>query len=99
MRRLQTFFLLLCLTLSLQAQTFYEVNYTYDGVEYLGLMIYYSDDNCKMRLITPESLEAGTVFESQYVNMIEEKSDEEDVGIMAYYPVEKKFPVFLWFWE
>lgn len=99
MRRLQTFFLLLCLTLSLQAQTFYEVNYTYDGVEYLGLMIYYSDDNCKMRLITPESLEAGTVFESPYLNMIEEKSDEEDVGIMAYYPVEKKFPVFLWFWE
>ena len=99
MRRLQTFFLLLCLTLSLQAQTFYEVNYTDDGVEYLGLMIYYNDDNCKMRLITPESLEAGTVFESPYLNMIEEKSDEEDVGIMAYYPVEKKFPVFLWFWE
>lgn len=91
--------MLLCLTLSLQAQTFYEVNYTDDGVEYLGLMIYYSDENCKMRLVTPESLEADMVFESQYVNMVEEKSDEDGVGIMAYYPLEKRFPIFLWYWE
>ncbi len=91
--------MLLCLTLSSQAQTFYEVNYTDDGVEYLGLMIYYSDENCKMRLVTPESLEADMVFESQYVNMVEEKSDEDGVGIMAYYPLEKKFPIFLWYWE
>lgn len=99
MRRIHLSLLLLCLAFSSQAQTFYEVNYTDNGVEFLGLMIYYNDENCKMRLITPESLEENMVFESQYVNMVEEKSDEDGVGIMAYYPIEKKFPIFLWFWE
>ena len=99
MRKIQLFFLLLCLTLSSQAQTFYEVNYTDDEVEYLGLMIYYSDENCKMRLITQESLEENMVFESQYVNLVEEKADADDVGVMVYYPTEKKFPIFLWYWE
>lgn len=99
MRRTYLFLLLLCFAFFSQAQTFYEVNYTDAEVEYLGLMIYYNDENCKMRLITPESLEENMVFESQYVNMVEEKSNENDVGIMAYYPVEKKFPIFLWYWE
>lgn len=100
MQRLHTLFLLLCLALSSQAQTFYEVNYTdSDGEEYLGLMIYYDDENCKMRLITASSMEEGVVFESQYVNLVEEKEDEEDVGMMAYYPLEKKFPIFVWFWQ
>ena len=42
MYRIYLFFCLLCLPLLSKAQTFYEVNYTDDdGVEYLGLMIYY----------------------------------------------------------
>jgi len=100
MQKLHTFFVLLCLTLSVQAQTFYEVNYTdSDGEEFLGLMIYYDDENCKMRLISSSSMEEGLVFESQYVNMVEEKESEEDVGMMTYYPIEKKFPIFVWFWQ
>lgn len=99
MRRIYIFFLLLCLTQVSWAQTFYEVNYTDNGVEYLGLMIYYNDENCKMRLITQESLKENMVFESQYVNLVEEKHEEEGVGIMTYYPIEKKFPIFLWYWE
>ncbi len=100
MYRIYLFFCLLCLPLLSKAQTFYEVNYTDDdGVEYLGLMIYYDDENCKMRLITPESLGADLVFESQYVNLVEEKSGEDGVGIMAYYPIEKKFPIFVWYWQ
>lgn len=100
MKRLYLLFVLLCLAFSLQAQTFYEVNYNdEDGEEYLGLMIYYDDENCKMRLITPSSMEEGLVFESQYVNWVEEKENEEDVGMMTYYPLEKKFPIFVWFWK
>lgn len=99
MRKIQLLLSFLCLTVFSKAQTFYEVNYTEDGVEYLGLMIYYSDENCKMRLVTKESLEENMVFESQYINMVEEKTEEDGVGIMAYYPIEKKFPIFLWYWE
>ena len=100
MQKLYTLFVLLCLVVSSQAQTFYEVNYTdNDGEEFLGLMIYYDDENCKMRLISSTSMEEGLVFESQYVNMVEDKEDEEDVGMMAYYPLEKKFPIFVWFWQ
>lgn len=100
MQKLYTLFVMLCLAVSSQAQTFYEVNYTdNDGEEFLGLMIYYDDENCKMRLISSSSMEEGLVFESQYVNMVEDKEDEEDVGMMAYYPLEKKFPIFVWFWQ
>ena len=91
---------MLCLALSLQAQTFYEVNYNdNDGEEYLGLMIYYDDENCKMRLVSSSSMEEGLVFESQYINYVEDKENEEDVGMMTYYPLEKKFPIFVWFWQ
>lgn len=100
MQRIYFFFWLLCLALSSQAQTFYEVNYIgNDGEEYLGLMIYYDDENCKMRLITSSTIGEEIAFESQYVNLVEEKKEEEDVGMMTYYPVEKGFPIFVWFWK
>lgn len=100
MQRLYTFFVLLCLALSSQAQTFYEVSFTgSDGEDFLGLMIYYDDENCKMRLITSSTIEEEVAFESQYVNLVEDKKNAEDVGMMTYYPVEKGFPIFVWFWE
>lgn len=100
MKRLHTLFVILCLALSSQAQTFYEVNYNdSDGEEYLGLMIYYDDENCKMRLVSASSMEEDMVYESQYVNLVEEKESEEDTGMMAYYPLEKNFPIFVWFWQ
>ena len=73
MQRLYTFFVLLCLALSSQAQTFYEVSFTgSDGEDFLGLMIYYDDENCKMRLITSSTIEEEVAFESQYVNLVED---------------------------
>ena len=100
MKRLHILFVILCLALSSQAQTFYEVNYNdSDGEEYLGLMIYYDDENCKMRLVSASSMEEDMVYESQYVNLVEEKESEEDTGMMAYYPLEKNFPIFVWFWQ
>lgn len=99
MNRLIFLFAFLSVSLITKAQTFYEVSYIDDGTEYLGLMIYYSDEKCVMRLINAESIEENSVYESEYVNYIAEKEDERDIGMMAYLPTEKKFPTFVWYWE
>lgn len=98
----QLFILLLAmLALPAAAQTFYEVSFTDpdDGEEYTGLMIYYDDENCKMRLVTAELLERDEVYESRYTAAIADKENSDDVGVMAYVPEEEGFPVFLWMWE
>ena len=99
MRKLLFIILLLSVCLVGKAQTFYEVNYIEDDEEYVGLMIYYSDENCKMRLISSELLENDEVYESEYINYTEGKEDDDDVNMMVYYPVEKNFPAFVWYWE
>jgi len=100
MRR-SLFLLMLLLSAPAMAQTFYEVNYTDpdDGEEYTGLMIYFDDEHCKMRLITEESLAQDKVFESNYTQRSEGKTSADDVGVMAYMPDEEGFPTFLWVWE
>lgn len=99
MNRIVLLFSFICFSFLAKAQTFYEVNYIDDDVEYLGLMIYYSDDKCVMRLINSDSAEDNSVYESEYENYVSDIEDGEDLGMMAYIPVEKKFPAFVWLWE
>lgn len=93
-----TIALALCCMIS-NAQTFYEVNYKIDDEEFVGLMIYYSDENCNMRIVSAESIENDEVWESQYINYAYDKEENDGIGMMLYYPVEKKFPAFVWYWE
>lgn len=95
--------LILCsfFALPMSSQTFYEVNYVDpdDGDEYLGLMIYYDDQHCKVRFINEEMLNNDDVAESNYVQVIEDKEGKDDVGVMVYAPEDKDFPVLVWIWE
>ncbi|MBP5364324.1 MAG: caspase family protein [Bacteroidales bacterium] len=86
---------------TLSAQAFYEVHFTdpSDGEDYLGLMIYYNEENCKLRLITDEQLQNNEVSESNYYNMMADKESKDDVGIMYYQPENEGFPWFMWAWE
>lgn len=86
---------------SAQAQTFYEVNYIDpdDQKEYTGLMIYYDDEHCQLRLVNDELLVKDQIYESNYVQATADKESRDDVGVMAYCPEEDNFPAFLWMWE
>lgn len=92
---------LFLLFLPMSAQTFYEVDYInpVDEQQYVGLMIYYDDQHCKVRFVCDEMLQNNSVAESNYVHVIEEKEDKDDVNIMLYAPVKKDFPVLVWIWE
>ncbi len=93
--------MLFVLSFAANAQTFYEVTYTDpdDEEEYTGLMIYYSDEDCKMRLVNKKALENDEVFESAYYPVVEGKESKSDVGVMVYAPEKEGFPAFVWMWE
>lgn len=85
-----------------KAQTFYEVSFNNpnnEEDEWVGLMIYYDDQNCKVRLINNEALSENTVYESIYSNQMEDKQSKDDVGVMFYMPEDEEFPYFIWMWE
>lgn len=93
-----------CLFLTFEAanaQTFYEVNFTdpEDGEDYIGLIIYYNDENCKMRLVSDELLSQDKVLESAYTSVVGERESADDVGVMVYAPEKEEFPNFVWIWE
>ena len=54
MKKIALTLTLLLATLATQAQTFYELQFTHpiDGKQYIGLMTYFSDENCKMRIVS-----------------------------------------------
>ncbi len=83
------------------AQTFYEVRYKdTDGDEFIGLLIHYNENNCKMRMIATQGTDES-VYESAYTQAAAGKDDEEDVGVLVYAPEDDKngFPYFLWTWS
>lgn len=92
--------LMLLITASASAQTFYEVTYTDpdDNEKYIGLMIYYGENNCSIRFINNEMLEQNNVAASTYSQVFSAKESSDDVGIMAYAPQEDEFPTFVWMW-
>ena len=66
MKKITLLFTLLLTTLATQAQTFYELQFTHplDGKKYLGLMTYFSDERCKMRIVRADEGSKGKVWES-----------------------------------
>ena len=61
MKKITLLFTLLLTTLATQAQTFYELQFTHplDGKKYLGLMTYFSDERCKMRIVRADEGSKG----------------------------------------
>lgn len=100
MKKILLLVLVLC-SIKVSAQTFYEINFTdpSDNEEYVGLMIYYNEENCKLRLITEEQLARDEVSESVYASVMADKENKDDVGVMFYMPEEESFPLFVWAWE
>jgi len=94
--------ILLCLlAIPAAAQTFYEFSYDDpdDDETYLGLMIYYDDENCKVRIVSDELYQKDEVLESNYVQAVDGKKGRNDVGVMMYCPEEEGFPILMWVWE
>lgn len=73
MKRLALIFTLLQASFSMQGQTFYELQFTHpvDGKKYLGLMTYFSDERCKMRIVRADEGTKGKVWESDYLKAAE----------------------------
>lgn len=100
MKKLILLSIMICFGFCLNAQTFYEVNfYDEENTEYIGLVIYYNENNCKVRIFTEEQLANNEVSESVYQQRIGQKENKDDIGIMFYEPVEDGFPYFIWCWE
>lgn len=92
---------LLLATIAMQAQTFYELQFTHpvDKRKYLGLMTYFSDDRCKMRIVRAEEGAKGKVMESEYTKKVEPKTRETKMGLMYYEPKDgRSMPTLLWWW-
>lgn len=84
------------------AQTFYELRYLdpEDREEHVGLMLFYDDDDCQMRIVTAEMVERDEVMTSDYVNLKAGKESADDVGVMYFQPEEGNgMPYLIWSWE
>lgn len=94
-------FLVLITFFGANAQTFYETHFKdpNDHKRYTGLMIYYNDENCHLRLANNKMVRKGLVYEAQYRNISMSKENADDVGIMAYISDDEAFPAFVWMWE
>ena len=88
MKRYTLILALLLTTMVSQAQTFYELQFTHpvDGRKYLGLMTYFSDERCKMRIVRADEGAKGKVWESDYTKETEPKTRENSMGMMYYKP-------------
>ncbi len=90
-------------TLCLQtaAQSFFELSYTDPNDksdEYVGLMIYYDDSNCHLRIINKELLEQDAVMKSDYTNVVEGKESSDDIGVSYFQPEDEDMPYLIWSW-
>ncbi len=90
-------------TLCLQtaAQSFYELQYTDPkdkSDEYVGLMIYFDDDNCHLRIINKELLEQNAVAKSDYTHAVEGKESADDIGVSYFQPADEDMPYLIWSW-
>ena len=102
MKRLALIFTLLLASFSMQGQTFYELQFTHpvDGKRYLGLMTYFSDERCKMRIVRADEGTKGKVWESDYLKAAEPVTTENQLGIMYYRPKDaRSMPTLFWVWR
>lgn len=85
----------------MMGQTFYEVQFTNpkSKEDYLGLFIYYNDENCKVRFVTQKLLDEDQVIENNYINTTDHHKKD---WFMVYIPEEYEeyeLPIFLWQWS
>lgn len=102
MKKIALTLILLGAAIASQAQTFYELQYTHpmDGKKYLGLMTYFSDENCKMRIVRADEGAKGPVWESDYMKAVEPLTKENPYGIMYYRPKNgRSMPTIFWAWQ
>ena len=102
MKKITLLFTLLLTTLATQAQTFYELQFTHplDGKKYLGLMTYFSDERCKMRIVRADEGSKGKVWESDYEKEGEPVTSENTFGVMYYRPLNgRSMPTVFWHWR
>lgn len=99
------FFLLLMLIPMLgMAQTFYELRFNYAGETFTGLMIYNSDEDCSLRLVSNDMLQHNEVVESYYVQSYQSMKNTGSANFMMYIPVTEEgeynegMPAFYWAW-
>jgi len=93
--------LLLFMSLSTRAQTFYALNFHAgeNNEEFMGLLIYTDNEHCKMRLVDNEALEQNGYYECNYTCVMEAKEDKDDIGIMMMIPDDDDLPMLIWYWE
>ena len=102
MKRFKLTFILLLATIATQAQTFYELQYTHpvDGRKYMGLMTYFSDERCQMRIVRAEEGAKGKVWKSDYLKDSEPVTTENELGVMYYRPLDaRSMPTLFWVWR
>ena len=102
MKRITLTFAMLLAVFAAQAQTFYELQFTHpiDGRKYMGLMTYFSDDRCKMRIVRANEGAKGKVWETEYTKTVEPKTRETSMGLMYYRPKDgRSMPTLLWWWR
>ncbi len=102
MRRTALTLIMLLAVFAAHAQTFYELQFTHplDGKKYLGLLTYFSDERCKMRLVRADEGAKGKVWESDYTKTTDPWSKEQAMGMMYYRPKDaRSMPMLLWYWR
>ncbi len=90
------------LAIASNAQTLYELEYTnpINNKKYLGLLFYFSDNNCKLRIVRADEGVNGKVWESEYIKETEPKTRDNEQGQMYYRPKDGRgMPILLWYWR
>lgn len=102
MKKIFSIFISSLLSIATHAQTFYELQYTNpdDNQKYLGLMTYYDDNNCKMRIVRAADGAKGRVWETSYTKTCTPKTRDNNMGFMIYTPEDgRSVPSLLWYWR
>ncbi len=97
---LATAILLFVACLRGNAQSFYELTYTDpdNDKEHVGLLIYYSERNCTMRIVNEDMIERDAVADSKYIYQVDGKESKDDVGVIYYQPKSEGMPYLIWAW-
>jgi hypothetical protein len=102
MKKYLLLLLMAFVSITISAQTFYEVNY-YDKMDkqkYLGLMTYWDNENCTLRCVR----ESDTDYFWECAYKCEFQKDDDGVNYMIFEPVPEagkedlSYPYFVWTW-
>lgn len=93
--------MLLMVALTAHSQTFYEVTFKLpdSDVNYVGLLIYYDTENCKVRIVSDETVQENSCYAGNYTCVVKDKEGSDDVGVMYLAPNSEGMPILMWVWE